>query len=282
MSGPTTQSEQMFENYLRALGLDEFLHEPAIPGSGRHPDYAVKIGGETAYFEVKEFDGESHPPINGWSDPIGPIRAKITSAQRQLKTLKGEMCGIVLANPQHAFVMLSEEILIFGAMLGDPGFTFAINKATGESDPSQDRAAFLDGGKMVRYKSGQRIAPQNTTISAVCVVGRFPVGNRRFQLRVAQYRKSHQEEPDLEWLSKELGACGPAIEESFPYLRVFENPYAVRPLAQVFGSGPWDERFGAVSGRLKRLAVGDALRRLESEEFAVGIVPSDPMGLLEP
>ena len=43
---------------------------------------------------------------------------------------------------------------------------------------------------------------------------------------------------------------------------VHENPYARIPLAPELFRGPWDERYGALDGRVQQLFQGDEIARL--------------------
>ena len=56
---------------------------------------------------------------------------------------------------------------VYGAMLGNLGFSMPVNTETGIADESQTQRKFGGGGKMYRYLDGQAIAPQNRTISAI-------------------------------------------------------------------------------------------------------------------
>jgi hypothetical protein len=74
---------------------------------------------------------------------------------------------------------------------------------------------------------------------------------------------------------------GTEADSSIQHLRmvIYENPHSVRQLTSAFGSGPWDERIGAVDGQyLARTFVGAKLTLLENEEHAAGIKHEDPMG----
>src|SRR5262245_31372569 len=101
-----TTSEQLFETYLDGHGFKDCDYEPEIAGTTRHPDYRVRLVESEIFFEVKEFERSKESPTGGSCDLYPPIRSKINDAQKQLRALKGRMCGIVLANPHGAFVSL--------------------------------------------------------------------------------------------------------------------------------------------------------------------------------
>ena len=105
-----TISDQLFETYLRLHGLRDFVYEPKIDGTTRSPDYQVEVAGSKAYFEVKEF-APDEPLTGGSFAPYAPVRSKIHDAQKQLRSLKGRMCAIVLSNPHNAFVLLNGTII---------------------------------------------------------------------------------------------------------------------------------------------------------------------------
>ena len=110
-----TASERLFETYLRSHGVNEFDYEPEIVGFTRHPEYRMRLAESELFFGVKEFEPPQEIRAGGSFDPYPPIRSKINEAQKQLRALKGQMCGIVLANPHDSFVFL-EPMVIFGAM----------------------------------------------------------------------------------------------------------------------------------------------------------------------
>ncbi|MCA9024696.1 MAG: hypothetical protein KDA86_05750 [Planctomycetaceae bacterium] len=68
--------------------------------------------------------------------------------------------------------------VVLGAMLGDLGFAIGFDHASGRLVPGTERNKFLDGGKMIRYKTGDA---QNTTISAIVVLERFRIPDLAFQ-----------------------------------------------------------------------------------------------------
>lgn len=275
-----TISEQLFETYLRSHGLNEFDYEPEIAGTTRHPDYRVSLAELEIFFEVKGFEPREPIPAAGSCDPYSPIRSKINEAQKQLHPLKGQMCGIVLADPHSPFIFL-EPMEIYGGMLGNLGITMPFDVEAGAFDSERATQAFLSGGKMIRYKDGDAIAPQNTTISAVCVLGAVSEGSR-LGIRIANWERKMGQSRTLESvLDMAVEAHGTEADASVHRLRlqVYENPYAVAPLAEAFGMGPWDERFGVRDGCLLRVFAGLSLAAFEADERASGLERPDPLGL---
>jgi len=274
-----TASEQLFETYLHSHGLNEFDYEAEIAGITRHPDYRLRLVDSDIFFEVKEFEPPKVIRAGGSFDPYPPIRSKINEAQKQLRDLKGRMCGIVLANPHGSLVFL-RPMDIFGAMLGNVGITMPFDTETGAYDSERTTQAFLSGGKMIRYKNGQAIAPQNTTISAICVLGAVAESSRRFAIRVAELKRESGESGTLvSILEKAIETQGTAAGASIhhPCIQVYANPYAVAPLTEAFGTGPWDERFGVRNGRLLGVFAGSSLAALEADERAAGLEGRNPL-----
>lgn len=263
-----TASEKLFETYLRDRGINDFEHEPDIIGTSKRPDYCVLINEARAFFEVKEFEpGEVVQGVFSF-DPYPPIREKINDAQKQLKALKGNMCSIVLANPHGAFVHLND-MIVFGAMLGNMGITMPFDPKTNSFDASRTRKTFLSGGKMIRHQAGIPIAPQNTTISAICVLTSLAEGSRRLGIRIKKWERETGQKRTLDqvWhMANE--AQGTEADGSIYRFRlvIYENPYAVAPLSESFGTGPFDERFGVREGRVTRVCVGTELLKLEADE----------------
>lgn len=278
-----TASDQLFETYLRSHGLNEFDYEPEIAGTTRRPDYRVSLAESEIFFEVKGFKPPEEIPAAGSFDPYKPIRSKINEAQKQLHPLKGQMCGIVLADLHSPFVLL-EPMEIYGAMLGNLGITMPFDAEAGAFDSERATQAFLWRGKMIRYKEEQAIAPQNTTISAVCILSAVEEDARRFAIRAAKLKHETGQSGTLESiLEMALETQDTEAGASFHHLciQVYENPSAVSPLVEAFGTGPWDERFGARNGRLLRVFVGSSLAALEADELASGVERPDPLGLRE-
>ncbi len=276
-----TMSETQFETYLAERGFIDFEYESEIEGTSKHPDYRVSVGASETFFEVKEFEA---PPADAYScgtiscNPYPPIRSKVNDAQKQLRGLKGKMCAIVLANPYNRpFVRLDPEI-IFGVMLGDLGITIPVNLETVECDDSDGKWGFQSGGKMIHYKDGKAIEPQNTTIGAICVLGEFTEEYRRD--RIQREREIGRKLTDEERMLLEWERIAQGNRPTYHVrIQVYENPSAIAPLTEAFGTGPYDERFRIENGRPLRLFAGHLLKALEEDELAAGTGPGDPLGI---
>jgi hypothetical protein len=158
--GLRTNGEILFEEYLESQGLP-FEFEKEHAGKAKRPDYTIGWEGRVVVFGVKDFD----PPERfstgfGFVDPYTRIREKIDQGRDKFKQYKECCCGLVLHNAGHPLVSLHEPNIMLGAMYGDAGFTFPLDRSTGVGDAGQLKRAFLGRGKMIRPNwSKHRIRP---------------------------------------------------------------------------------------------------------------------------
>jgi hypothetical protein len=253
------ESELLFEEYLSSHGYSEWTHEEPTQGKQKKPDYRLKVGGSSLLLEVKEFEAPQPPRSFGTYDPYGPIRQKINQAARQFKEYKEFPCSVVLSNPKSAFVQLGEPWAIIGAMLGNLGFQFKFRSMPDEAHPLQQ--VFTSGGKMVNDKRQQ---PQNTTVSAIVVLGAYPL--RMKQIRVAI--KNREAELGRATTLAEGMSFYDAIPETPELGRVrvvvYENPFARIPLGRDLFCGPFDERWGSHDEHIQRIYVGHEVAQIEA------------------
>ena len=265
-----TISEELFEAYLNASGLTDFRFEPPQDGTSKRPDYSLTVLNTDILFELKQFDQIAATDFNlvgGAYDPYKPVREKIESARKKFKDLDRFCCCLVLYNNDKPLVELGWQY-VYGAMLGNLGFSMPVNTQTGIADESQTQRKFGGGGKMYRYLNGQAIAAQNTTISAILVLRRYMVGTKRFE--IAMKRKENELGRKLELLEfwdETERARGTALDLSLSQLRVvvLENPFARIQLPCQLFRGPYDERYAGSEGRIVRVFCGDQLAALEEE-----------------
>jgi hypothetical protein len=257
-----TESEILLEEYLRSHGLIDFEFEPNIPGTTKKPDYLLSLHDTKVLLEVKEFvaTADDFRLGAGAYDPYGPIREKIGAARKKFKDLEGYCCCLVLHNHQKPIVSL-EWRFIMGAMLGDLGFSFPVNLRTGQGDMTQMKQTTLGGGKMHKHQAGTPFAPENQTISAVIVVERFLIGEKRFQLYIHEREQALGRELEVkEFLELANQSAGTERDLTLNRirLRVHENPYARIPLDRRLFNGPFDERYGAIedTGKWGRVFLG--------------------------
>ena len=260
-------SELLFEEYLNEQGLGQPEREPAFPGATKRVDYRLLFSGQVLWFEVKEFADDPRLLDVGFGsfDPYVGIRKKIGKAADKFRDYDGECCSLVLYNGSINLVHICTPQLVLGAMLGNVGIRIPMGLQTGiPTGPAA--TVFTQGGKLIHpyYKS-----PQNTTISAVIALERLAVGQREFQVGVAQTevheqrRLSYQEFLDL--LRRDRAAHDRSVLRTI----VYENPYAATPMTRDVFKGPFDERWGSGDDSIGRIHVGHELARLEAQEHAL-------------
>jgi hypothetical protein len=277
-AAPRTGGERFFEEYLGSVGITNFAFEEDVKGTRKKPDYRITLDGEINRFDVKQFDPtpEDLPVTFGCFGPYPLLREKIEAARRKFKGLKGSApCSLVLFNNGRPLVFLSPQP-VYEAMFGDVGWTIPFDTSTGAGDDTRMKREFLGHGKMFRYsKDGkQRVAAQNTTISAIVVVSEWNVGERRLAVALARRRLDLGRElsgDERFAVLDDWGARDPGIREVAIRVRIYENPLAIRPLSPSFGRGPWDQRFGRYDDSIVRLFVGPELAKLEADQEVVGI-----------
>ncbi len=270
-----TKSELLFEHYLTSSGITGFRFEREFQETSKKPDYSVTFVDEEILFEVKEFCPTSDDfwlGARGY-DAYGPIREKIDQARDKFQKLKDYCCCLVLYNAGKPLVDLGWKY-IYGAMLGDLGirFPFAPHKGL---IVEEAEVAFLYGGKMhASYdKGGFPKKAQNTTVSAILVLEKFRIGERRFEWarrnkeRDFGRRLTDQEYSELIAPFKTKGGDAWLSE-----LRVVanENLYARKPLRRDIFRGPHDERYGFTKGEISRIFAGEQIKKLEAEEVPFG------------
>jgi hypothetical protein len=266
-----TESEVMLEEYLRAHGLTDFEFEPTAQNTQKRIDYLLHADGTEVFLEVKEFHAtpEDFRRGSGAYDPYGPIREKIGAARKKFRDMEGRCCCLVLHNHEKPLVSLEWQI-VMGAMLGNLAFSFPVDTITGQGDMSKMEQVMHGGGKMHKYRGDTPIAPENTTISAIIVVERYMIGEKRFRLSV------HEKEQELgreltveEFLDLADRASGSERDLSLNRVRVrvHENPYAKSPLDRRLFTGPFDERYGEIekTGRCGRVYIGRGVAEFEAE-----------------
>ena len=262
------ESELLFEEHLRTSGLHDFVFEMELPGTSRRPDYAVPWNDSFLLFEIKEFraDAEDLRPGGGYYDPYPPLREKINAASKKFRDLDTHCCSLVLYNVDKPLIHL-EWRFIYAAMLGNLGFSVPIDVPGLRSSTDKGvHSVFMSGGKMHRERGGVPVAPQNQTISAILVLQRFPVGQRRFAAWVKEIEQQRGAKLNIEEILGEAeAASGTDRDDSLRELRVVihENPYARIALPSELFRGPYDERYGESDGQIQLLYRGDAIASID-------------------
>ena len=243
-------------------------YEPRVSGKTRRPDYLVRACREILCFDLKTFNRTTQgDKIGGPSDPYRPIREKIKQLSKQFSQFKECCCG-VLYDAGTRSAHLRGPGIVMAAMLGDIGLEYCVDWQTGQTTTANPVMGFTNRGKMIDYK---RMEPQNTTIAALLVLERFPLGQRTVAVKAGRMeRELGRNFTDIEFDSF-LRASAHDIERTALRISVYENPYARRPLPRHFFMGPYDQRFGPDGGQITRVFVGDQLATLERDEHEFGL-----------
>jgi len=163
------ESEKIFEQYLDTNGFkDKWTYEPSTPNKSKRPDYLLEFNEEKYFFEVKELIEKPNQRTQGavWMDPYSSLRDKINEARKKFKEYKKHSCSLVVFKVIDLHARL-KPLCVFGAMLGNLGFTWGVDRHDGKVVEGTEKNAFLDGGKMIDGK-GKHL--QNTTISTIVVL----------------------------------------------------------------------------------------------------------------
>lgn len=265
---PETLSETLFAAYLNDHKYNGWLFEPVIEGSSRHPDFMVPFAQQALLFDVKERRRKGGEPRFAFIDPMAGIREEIEEARRKFKSLKNFPCSLVIYNAGDIDTLLKPEY-VFGAMLGDPGFTVGYDDAKGCLLPETGRNVFLpQGGKMMRYKTGEI---QNTTINAMIVLERRLLPDRYFERTRDEAIRSASRasgatlsEPQQRLIAVRLYRERKVRERVILRVRACEHPSARIPLPWSIFRGAYDERWALVRGEAKRVWSGSKIPDLES------------------
>lgn len=260
-------SELLFEEYADEYKLGLLEHEPLYPRATKRVDYRLQYSGQSLWFEVKEFaDDASLTSGNGGAfDPHVGIRAKIDKAKAKFRDYDGECCSLVLFNERVNLVDICTPDVVLGAMLGSVGFRVPIDIDAGRQVGPTTKI-FTAGGKLIHPHIKK---PQNTTISAVIALERFPVGQKELQIAVEQ--KEVAEQRSLSWeehlgmLDANRAAYGRQVLRTI----VYENPHAEKPLPRDIFTGPFDERWGRSGDNIAPVFAGPELERLRGAELSL-------------
>lgn len=261
----STKSERLFEEYLKTSGHQRWSFEPTIENRSKHPDFLVPWEGRDILFEVKQRQRKGPFPDGAvHTDPVRGIREEIHETRKKFKEFRDHCCALVIFNAGDWKTDLAP-IWVFGAMLGDPGFTFGIANDVEDSDDFE--GVFLPrGGKMINYSRSQF---QNTTISAVIVLEevtlRIPEYERalREQLRQAEARRGRRlEERERAKLGGKLFCSMGVAYPRVTRVRICEHPAPRVAFPPGMFTGAYDERWAIVDRQMKRTYAGSKLDQI--------------------
>lgn len=239
-----TVGEEQFAGYLRTMGLP-FEFEKEHPGKRKRPDFTVLHEGGECYFDVK--DRTVLDMRSGAYDPHTWFREQIAQGGRKFREFKGSVCAVVVCPANAWSGDFEDPDVMLGSMYGNMGLVIPYNPSTGFVG-SVERWELLGGGRMIRphWKT-----PQHTTISALITLRSVPIGQARMLAYAKQHRKSGGRA--FEWLQHDAGID---IEERHTGVIVWENAFAVAKFPERLFLGPYDERWSAVSGGMRRTHIG--------------------------
>ena len=245
------QSEALVQEYLRSHGLTDVEVEPVIENSSSRPDYRLRADGFEVLFDVEELsmkpaDGRIR---GGAYNPYSPIREKISAARRKFKEMEGHCCCLVLESQEKPRIGLNWQIIV-GAMLSDLGLPSPI------------------GQQQAKALKHSAASPESTIISAIMVVERYSIGEKRFRLFVYEREQELGRELGVEeYLQAIEQSAGTERDLSLSRVRVrvHENPHARVPLDRRLFQGPFDERYGVIDGpeRFGQVYVGSGVADFE-------------------
>ena len=228
------QSDALLQEYLRSHGLTDVEVDPVIENSSSRPDYRLRADGFEVLFDVEELSTKpADSRIRGSAyNPYGPIREKISVARRKFKEMEGHCCCLILENQERPRIGLNWQI-IMGAMLSDLGLPSPAGQQQGEA---------------LKHSA---VSPEGTIISAIIVVERYPIGEKRFRLVVYEREQELGRELGVEEYLQALEQSAGSERDlslSRVRVRVHENPHARIPLDRRLFQGPFDERYGGIDG----------------------------------
>lgn len=265
---PETASEKLFAAYLDAHKYHGWLFEPNIEGCARHPDFMVPFDQQPLLFDVKERRRKGGERTFAWIDPMAGIREEIEEARRKFKMLKSFSCSLVMYNAGDIDTLL-EPTYVFGAMLGDPGFTPVFDCASSSLVPGTARNVFLQQrGKMMRYKTAEM---QNTTINAIIILEETRLSNPEFERAIDKAIRATEAHVGGTLADDDRGKIAiaqwlerPPKPRKVIRVRVCEHPGARMPLPGSLFCGPFDERWAIVDGMLTRTYAGARVPQIAS------------------
>ena len=278
---PKTESEQLFDEYLKINGYDydpEKDFEPQFEGKSKRPDFRFRWR-ETEYlFDAKERVGKrgqcgpgQHPRACHFDAAKG-IRRLIEKGREKFKGFKDYCCSLVVFNAGDRETWLRPDY-VFAAMLGDLGVEVGLDVDAGVLHPETAREAFLEhGGKMIQHYDPLCLHESPKNISSVVILNRQAVPKREYveAYEAGVARKEAELRRALNGreravIRSELIDSHPLPFTHIPRVIVCENPFARRPLPHELFRGPYDERWEAVQ-EMKRTYVGSALQESEAAE----------------
>ena len=186
-----TESEKLFEEYLRSQSIGDFEYEKEFEGIAKRPDYYVELRTLKMLFEVKELAPKQivTGPGGAYLSPsdLSPIHDDIDSAREKFKSFKDKKwpCCLVLYGGGNDDLDLCDPDQVFGAMYGTTRMSIDFDSEKGEAVEDSEKWVFIGkSGKMMRPYWRD---PQNTTISALITLRKVWTKDEGLQLGVVVF-----------------------------------------------------------------------------------------------
>ena len=266
-------SELLFEEYLAEYQLENLIIILLSP-ERELVDYRLVHNGQVLWFEVKEFNedpniisGSTNVAHGGAFDPHVALRRKIGKAVEKFRDYDGECCSLILFNERANLVDIHTPRIILGAMLGAVAFRVPVNLQT-RKETGPVTSVFTDGGMLIHPHIRK---PQNTTISAVIGLAKFPVGQKEFRIKTEKIEIEEQRCLSWEEHSNLMEADRAAYDRLVLKAIVFENPHARKPLPRDIFVGPFDERWGLSGDYIAPVHTGSELAKLRQMEHELDL-----------
>ncbi len=174
-----TESEEIFERYLDGQSI---AWARVADSQQKRPDYKVERKDVTCFFEVKEFKDPAVKPSGGFS-PCPAIQEKILQARKQFRGYRQHCCALVLWNSKSIYRSLFVDV-VASAAFGK----FVDCKAQAGGRMQTDPLTY-------RFSGPRELSPfQNTTISAIVILGRFQLNHlwlRTWQILAEKNERAH-------------------------------------------------------------------------------------------
>ncbi len=198
-------------------------------------------------------------------NPVEQARHLIHQGRRKFKDFDCHLCALIIYNKGHRDVQLDPHT-IFGAMLGDPGFTLSLDTATGRADPTTLQNEFLPrGGKMIRKYDPLTPSKSLRNISAVVALERYRIQNPAFAPAHDEQVRRQTVELGRPLTTEERLAIDCSLIEGGTKLTLGEtwgltvctNPFANIPFPDDLFVGPYDARWSMLNGVMTRVFAGE-------------------------
>jgi hypothetical protein len=266
-----TKSEALFAGYLDSRCY-AWEYEPQIAAQAKRPDFRARRRDVLCLIDVKERSAKPPPDKAHNFDPIEGARKLIENGREKFKHFDDYLCVLVVYNNGDCDTRLNVHSM-FGAMLGNPGFSVNFDAQRGRVDIDTLQNGFLErGGKLIRHYNPLEPHESPKNMSAIVIMRELGLRAERVQARYQivagemenKLRRSLTENERFE-LRLAIGADLGDDPQTVTQLMVCENPFARQRLPENIFDGPYDERWSVKSGVLDRVVAGSEIRSSEPD-----------------